>query len=202
MIKINLVSDTPAAAATKRKSKGPEISLGAKQGDIILLAALAVFLAIAGVYWFMLNSQVNSLRQTEAARRAERNELQKYIDKVSELENKRNELRTKIDTIRQLKENQKGPVRILDEISRALPDLVWLTGMDIKGGHITLNGSAMDENAIANYISNLYASPFFTTEPTLINFQRGKQDSFNFRLECDFTYSPAQIEAANDGSEG
>jgi len=201
MIKINLVSDTPAAAATKRKSKGAEFSLGAKQGDIILLVVLALFLSTAGIYWFMLNSQVTELRQTEATRRAERNKLQEYIDKVEELEAKRTELRTKIDTIRQLKENQKGPVRILDEISRALPDLVWLTGMNIQGTHVTLNGSAMDENAIANYISNLYASPFFPKEPELISFHRGREDSFNFKLECDFTYAPLEI-AGKDGAEG
>ena len=190
MIKINLISDEPTVAATKRKA--PEFSLGEKQGDIILLIMLALAMMVVGARWWMLNSEVNDLKSTEAARRAERDELQQYIDKVVELEAKRTQLQTKIDTIRQLKEKQQGPVRILDEVSKTLPDLVWFTTLDLKGNHLTLNGMALDENAIATYISNLHASPFFA-EPTLVNIQRAKQDSFSFKLECNFTYLPTGI---------
>jgi type IV pilus assembly protein PilN len=198
MIKINLISEEPAVAATRKK--GPEISLGARQGDIILLTLLVIGIAVSGTRWFMLNSTINELRAVESERRAERNELQKYIDKVEELEAKRAELKKKIDTIRRLKEEQSGPVQILSEVSKALPDLVWLTDLNLSGTHLSMSGMALDENAIANYITNLDASPFFR-EPTLINFQRDKQDSFSFKLECDFTYTPTQIAAAGDEAE-
>jgi len=190
MIKINLVSAGPEAAVTRKAT--PEISLGGHQADIILLVVLAIGLAVTGVRWYMLHSTIVELTDIKAERTIERNELQKYIDKVEELEAKRAELKAKIDTIRQLKENQKGPVRILDEVSRTMPELVWLTGLNLSGTHVTLNGMALDENAFANYVDNLHASPFFS-EPTVVTLQRSRDDAFSFRLECDFTYSPAGI---------
>ena len=199
MIKINLVSTGPEAAVTKRAT--PEISLGAHQGDIILLAILVIALAITGGRWYMLHSTVQDLKSVKAEKTAERNELQKYIDKVVELEAKRAQLKAKIDTIRQLKENQKGPVRILDEVSRAMPDLVWLTGLSLAGNHVTLNGMALDENAFANYVDNLDASPFFS-EPTVVTIQRQRENAFTFRLECDFTYKPSEIFSTDDAAEG
>ena len=198
MIKINLISEEPSVAATKKR--GPEFSLGAKQGDIILLSVLVIGLAITGTRWFLLNNTINELRVVESERRAERNELQKYIDKVEELEAKRAELKTKIDTIRKLKEEQNGPVQILGEVSKALPDLVWLTDLDLKGTHLSLSGMALDENAIANFITNIDSSPFFK-EPTLVSIQRSQKDAFSFKLECDFTYTPVAIASTGDGAE-
>ncbi len=199
MIKINLVSAGTEAAVTKKAT--PEISLGGHRADIILLVVLAIGLAVTGIRWYMLHSTVVELTDIKAERTIERNELQKYIDKVEELEAKRAELKAKIDTIRKLKENQKGPVRILDEVSRTMPDLVWLTGLNLAGTHVTLNGMALDENAIANYVDNLDASPFFN-EPTVVTIQRSREDSFTFRLECDFTYSPSGIASAEVEAEG
>ncbi|RLE21917.1 MAG: hypothetical protein DRJ65_15010, partial [Acidobacteria bacterium] len=99
------------------------------------------------------------------------------------------------------KENQKGPVRILDEVSRAMPDLLWLTSLNLSGTHLTLSGMVLDENAFANYVDNLNASPFFG-EPTVVTLQRSRDNAFSFRLECDFIYSPAEIASTNTEEEG
>ena len=199
MIKINLVSAGPEAVATKKAT--PEITLGGHQGDIILLVALGIGLVVTGVQWYLLHSTVTELTGIKAERTIERNELQKYIDKVEELESKRAELKAKIDTIRRLKENQKGPVRILDEVSRTMPDLVWLTGLTLSGNHLSLNGMALDENAFANYVDHLNASPFFS-EPTVVTLQRTREDAFTFKLECDFTYKPLGIASTEVEAEG
>jgi type IV pilus assembly protein PilN len=194
MIKINLVAETPAAAATKKRRR-PEFSLGAKQGDVILLITIAVAAAVVGTRWFILDTTRDNLKAEEAQKRRERDELKPFIDKVEELERKRETLKHKIEVINDLKNNQQGPVRIMDEVSRALPELVWLTGMDLQGTVLVINGMAMDENAIANYIANLNASPFVTEEVALKNIRRAAGDVFQFALTAVFTYSPAEIAA-------
>jgi len=198
MIKINLISAEPNAAATRRKA--PELSLGAHQGDIILLVVLGIGLLVAGGQWYALNGQLEGLRRTEAAKRAERDDLKKYIKTADELDAKRAELKKKIDTIRQLKEQQLGPVHILDEISRALPDLVWLTKLSLNGVTVKLSGMALDENAIANYMTRLEDSPYVTSA-TLLGFKKTSDDAFSFNLTCSFTYAPAQIKPTQPGSE-
>ncbi|MEJ2187894.1 MAG: PilN domain-containing protein [Acidobacteriota bacterium] len=193
MIKINLVAEAPAAAVTKRKRS--EFSLGAKQGDVILLIVLALSCLVVGTRWYLLTSHRDDLREIERQRRVERDALLPYIERVELLEARREALRHKIEVINELKQNQRGPVRIMDEVSRALPDLVWLTKLTLKGNSLTLTGIAMDENPVANYISNLDASPFFQ-EPILKNLTRSRGDTFTFTLSCVFTYAPPEIETS------
>lgn len=198
MIKINLVAEAPTKAA-RTKRAGSELSLGARQGDILLLAVLAVALLGIGTRWLLLKNERDHLREVEREKQVQRDELLPYIQKVQELETKRDQLRHKISVINNLKQNQRGPVRIMDEVSRALPDLVWLTKMTMKGNSLTLSGIAMDETAVANYISNLDSSPFFQ-EPTLKRMARGKEDSFSFILECSFTFAPPEISGDDEAS--
>lgn len=198
MIKINLVAEAPTKAARTKRTRS-EFSLGARQGDILLLAVLAVALLGIGTRWLLLKNERDHLREVEREKRVQRDELQPYIQKVQELEAKRDQLRHKISVINNLKQNQRGPVRIMDEVSRALPDLVWLTKMTMKGDNLTISGVAMDETAVANYISNIDSSPFFQ-EPTLKRMARGKEDSFSFILECSFTYAPPEISGDDEAS--
>ena len=194
MIKINLVAETPAAAATQ--AARPQFSLGAKQGDIILLIVLALACIVVGTQWYLLTSKRAELRQVEQQRRQERDELLQYIKKVEELEAKREALRHKISVIEELKRNQCGPVKIMDEVSRALPELVWLTKLTLKGNELLLDGNAMDENAVANFISNIDDSPFFE-EPELKNLARaGRGESYSFSLKVIFNIAPPELQAA------
>jgi type IV pilus assembly protein PilN len=196
MIKINLVAEAPTKAARTKRAQS-EFSLGTRQGDILLVVVLALALLGIGTRWLLLKNERDHLREVERAKRVERDELQPYIQKVQELETKRDQLRHKIDVINNLKQNQRGPVRIMDEVSRALPDLVWLTRMTMKGNSLTISGTAMDETAVANYISNLDSSPFFQ-EPTLKRMARGKEDTFSFVLDCTFTYAPPEISGEDE----
>jgi type IV pilus assembly protein PilN len=196
MIKINLVAEAPVAAA--KKPKKAEVSLGSRQGEVILLVTLMLFLAVTAGLWYKLESERKRLAQEQQEKKRERDSLQQYIDRAEELEKQREKLRRKIDVINQLKQNQRGPVRIMDEISRALPDLVWLTKLNLKGTSVRIEGMAMDENAVANYISNLDASPFFQ-EPSLGGISASQNETFSFSLDCVFTYAPVEIESAGEG---
>ncbi len=81
-------------------------------------------------------------------------------------------------------------------VARACPKL---TSINLAGTSLTLNGVAMDENAIANYYSNLDSSPFFQ-EPALRDLARSKGDSFAFTMDCSFTYAPPEIAAASQSA--
>ena len=54
-----------------------------------------------------------------------------------------------------LKANQTGPVMLLDQISRLLVEGVWLNRLELDGDGVELNGSAMSENNVADFVNNL-----------------------------------------------
>src|SRR5262249_57394685 len=64
-----------------------------------------------------------------------------------------------IDIITNLKNNQQVPVRLLDEVSRSLPDFLWLVSLQEPSNQLTFSGKATTPNPYANFYHNPYPSP-------------------------------------------
>ena len=92
--------------------------------------------------------------EVQAAQR-EVEALKQVIQEVEDYKIKKAELERKIDVINGLKANQRGPVQIMDQVSRALPELLWLSSLDVTPTTINLKGSAFNMSAVANFIDNL-----------------------------------------------
>jgi len=172
MIKINLVSEgkKPAVARKSKRDSGGF----APSGDFsqyFLLGGLVLGLLIFGVWWFLLNSQIKE--NVENIRVAEERvrELEEFIRQVDEAEAKEALLNQKIDVITDLKDRQSGPVEVMDEVSKALPELLWVDRLDQAGSTFTISGRAFNLQAVSNFIANLDAVPFFE-EPFLQDTQK------------------------------
>jgi type IV pilus assembly protein PilN len=187
MIKINLIAE--GKKAVTRKSKAA--AAGAPPTDmsqLLLLGGLVLGLAIWGGYWFYLKHQISVRAEKIAEHEAEVRRLESIIKEVEDYKIKKAALEHKIDVINQLKQNQQGPVRIMDQVSRALPELLWLERMDVTGTSIGVSGSAFNINAIANFIENLDKSQEFQ-EPILRDSARAGQ-VYNFGINFTFTPPP------------
>ncbi|HUK13563.1 MAG TPA: PilN domain-containing protein [Thermoanaerobaculaceae bacterium] len=192
MIKINLLVE----ARAEKVARAPLISLGAANlNNYILIGLIVVGLAVVGVRYWKLSSALNAVKADIATNQREYERLKPIIAEVENFKRRNAELKHKIDVIEQLKQNQNGPVRIMDEISKALPDLLWLTNMTLSGNVVTLQGQALNENAVANFISNLSGSPFFA-EPSLRIMSQDDRGVFTFDLSCNFKYTPREAAAA------
>jgi type IV pilus assembly protein PilN len=188
MIKINLVAE----ARAEKAARAPLIAMGAAGlNNYIILGLLILGIAFVGVQYWRLSSTLTGINTEMAENQREYERLKPIIDEVEAFKKRNAELKHKIDVIEQLKANQFGPVRIMDEVSKALPDLLWLNSMQLTGNTLTIRGQALNENAVANYISNLTSSPFFL-EPSLRIMQQDGAGVFSFDLVCVFTYVPRQ----------
>lgn len=186
MIKVNLLGE----ARRERAVRKPLISLaGTNLNNYIVLGFVIVAFVWVGIRYWRLSSQLSALNQEIAENQKEYERLKPIIDEVENFKKKNEELKHKVEVIEQLKANQFGPVRIMDEVSKALPDLVWLTKMDMSGRTIGLVGQALNENAVANFIANLASSPFFS-EPTLGHLRQDQKGVFSFHLSCGFSPTP------------
>ena len=137
MIRINLLTEAKAAAA---KKKTPILPTGARLNNLVFIAGLGLGVLYIAIMGLVLTSKRRQLDEDIGRARLEADRLKSIIEEVQGYEQKKANLQAKIDLINSLKLNQKGPVRLMDEISKALPDLVWLTSLEVSGGQIVMRG--------------------------------------------------------------
>jgi len=186
MIKINLLSEGKRPAAVRKKSAAK--LEGRDVGQWMLLAGLLVgLLALAGV-WYLQNQKLTAKQEEVAAAQREVDQLASVIKEVEEYKGKKAELERKIGIINDLKANQRGPVRVMDYVSRALPELLWLDGMTMRSDSITIEGRAFNTNAVANFIDNLDKVPEFD-EPLLKSTDLQPGGIYKFRIDFNYSFS-------------
>jgi len=196
VIRINLLTEAKAAAARK---KTPVLPTGARLNNLLFIAGVAAGVLYIAVMGFYLLQKRRNLDEEIGKARIEAERLRSIIEEVKGYEAKKASLEEKIELINKLKTNQKGPVRLMDEVSRALPDLVWLTGLDVTGESITMRGKTLSPNAVATYLENLKKSPFFA-EPVFKNLGQDGGNQGIYSWEMNLTFHPgAGIAGSSSG---
>ena len=207
MIRINLLSEgrRPVVA---RKTR-PKISFGDQDPSIFFLTGgLILGALISGGWWLMLNSKIKEVDAQIRVAQREVDELRPILDEVNDFKAKQRELERKIKVINELTLKQEGPVQILDRVSRALPDLVWLKTMNFRGATVDLVGTAFNTNAVASFIENLDKVPEFK-EPDTKDVSRSRGgSSYAFRISFKFDQTVKKVapeetpdETAPEGDE-
>ena len=78
----------------------------------------------------------------------------------------------------------------MDQISNALPELLWLDQMTLKANNIELRGKAFNTNQIAAFIENLGKVPEFQ-EPRLRDTSK-LGPVYNFAITFNFSVAEPQ----------
>ena len=167
MIRINLL----AAERTKKKA----VSLQAGQKLTIACSAI-LLLAVLFVGWryWSLSRQSTQLDAEIAASQQETTRLHSVIQQVQQFEQRKAQLQQRVVLIEQLRKGQTGPVHMLDQISRAMPPMLWLTEVKQTGTDVQIDGKATTLTGLSDFVTNLEASGYFkrsieivstTTEP-------------------------------------
>jgi type IV pilus assembly protein PilN len=191
LIRINLLTEARAAA----RKKAPVIPTGARLNNFLFFGAFGLGLLYVAVFGLRAISQRNRLDEEIVKARLEADRLKSIIEEVKQYEEKKASLESKIQLINTLKTNQKGPVRLMDEISKALPDLVWLTQLDVAGNQITMKGKTLSPNAVATYLENLKKSPFFA-EPVFKTLGQDAGAAGTYSWEMTVTFIPSAVLAS------
>jgi Tfp pilus assembly protein PilN len=202
LIKINLVRE---GRAVRGAGAAPSAAAAAVAGpsnlnNIFVVGGAIVGILAGGLWWGWEKRDLSSRRDTVAAKTAEAQRLDAIIKEVEEFTKRKENLQKRIDLINQLKQNQKGPVRIMDNVSKDLPDLVWLDKMTMSGGQITLTGRGLNPNAIANFVENIKNDPLFE-EPDLSKLEQQSPNPpvYGFDMSFHFKYQVPST-AATPGS--
>lgn len=178
---------------------------GANVNNILVVGLTILGVLIAAGYWFWQKRERDSRLEIQAQRETEAKKLESIIAEVEDYQRRKDSLQNRIDLINQLKANQKGPVRIMDQISRDLPDLVWLDNMTIDAGRVSIAGRGLNPNAIALFIENIKNDPFFE-EPTVgaVTQVSTSPMVYTFDMNFAFTYQAkgAAVDPATTSTAG
>ena len=160
MIRINLL-------ATERKTvKAAAVSKGFEPGQkMMVLGSLILVLTVAALgwrYWALGQAAADLEARIEAANREEQR-LQEILRQVREFEARKAMLQQRVDLIDQLRQGQNAPVHMIDQVSRAIPDMTWLTNIvqSPDGYTLTMQGRCLTLTSLSDFIGNLEGSRYF-----------------------------------------
>jgi type IV pilus assembly protein PilN len=124
-------------------------------------AILATVSIGVGTVWVIDRQAIARLGAEQAELQANLERLKPIVDEVNTLERREKLLNARIETIQRLRSNQRGPVHVLDALSRNLPEQAWLETIDESAGVYKVAGYALTNFAVADFLRNLQRSKEF-----------------------------------------
>jgi type IV pilus assembly protein PilN len=180
MIRINLL---PVRAKKKRNTSLYQL--------VAMSGGLVFVLLLAAIAHFAFANRIADQEKKIADGDAEIKRLEKIIGEVKELDQQKSRLLNQLAVIDKLEKGKRGPVRVLDELSNAIPKRVWLVSFQEAGGGLSLKGAAIDNADISEFMRALQKSPYFT-DVALRYTQSDTREGvaiYNFEVGCKVNYA-------------
>lgn len=151
MIRINLL---PIRQMKKRHRLKTEL-LGFSSVFVLVLLVLAVG-------WFALTGKIGSLQDELVTLEQKKQSYQPILKQIDTLKKEKQMVEQKLDSIKKLQAGAQVTVRVLDEVASRTPtSRMWLSSLQQSSGRMQLQGIALDNETIAQYMQQLEASEYF-----------------------------------------
>jgi len=150
MIRLNLLPLKETERALGRRQQLSLVALGVAVALLIMIVPFA----IQGRRLASLEHQIDTLNK----------EIQQYnvqVKEVHDIDRVKKEVETKLRIIDDLNRKRIGPSRVLDDLSLATPDNLWLIDFADNNAQATITGMALDNETIARFMRQLQDSPYF-----------------------------------------
>jgi len=155
MIRINLLKPEAKELKEAAVSPGAPKVTGRNYGSLVFLL-LVIGL---GALYFLQQKAFDRENALLDQARQEKSQLQYVEAKLEEQRLARESLDKKITLIETLNAQRDLAPRLMDEMSRRLPEWVWLTEVVYDAKGLQIKGRALSNNLVADYISSLESSP-------------------------------------------
>jgi type IV pilus assembly protein PilN len=211
MIRINLLE------TERRQAKAAPKGLLLAQ-KMTVIGSLILVLAALGIGWryWALGQQAATIERQLAEARREEQRLAGILKQVQEFEATRERLQQRAALIDELRRGQAAPVHMIDQISRALPEMTWLTELRQDGYDVTIRGRCLSLTSLSDFVGNLEASRYFKRpveilSSEVVSGQSGAPDTIQFSIRGSFQMAgidqiaqepPAKGRAAKGAAKG
>ena len=157
MIRINLL------AVERDRNKKKAVTLGTAGQKLTIGCSIILVLALSFIGWryVALSRESTQLDADIISAQQETTRLHSVIQQVQQFEQRKAQLQQRVVLIEQLRKGQTGPVHMLDQISRALPPMLWLTEVKQTATDIVIDGKCTSPIGVSDFVANLEASGYF-----------------------------------------
>jgi type IV pilus assembly protein PilN len=170
MIRINLFKTEKKEVEQRAAPLEPVISVKKQppRGPLVLLFIIIVIAALGVSQKRAIDREKRLLN----AGKEEKKNLEPVLIKLDQVGQQKAFFERKIDLINELKAQQGRPVLIMEEISKDLPEWVWLTEATYSRQSVQIKGRALSNVLISDYIDNLEKSELFENVGLLSSVQK------------------------------
>jgi type IV pilus assembly protein PilN len=176
MIRINLL---PFRAARKKENIRRQVS--------IFLLSLAFMLIILFYYSWSLGSKIDNLGAQIKQKKSELAKYDKINAEIAKIKKKLSNLKKKMEVMEALEANRFEPTRLLDTMTQVIvPKRMWFTQLDSKNRRVTINGIALDNKTVADFMVRLEKSELFSdVDLKTLKQHKVKQSNLKrFQINC------------------
>ena len=196
MIRINLL------AAEKERGKKKAAFLGSSGQKLTVGCSTILVLSLLLVGWryWSLGRQSAALDAKITDAQQETTRLHSVIQQVQQFEQRKAQLQQRVVLIEQLRKGQTGPVHMLDQVSRALPPMLWLTELKQTGDDIQIDGKTTVLTSLTDFVTNLESSGYFKRSIDIVNTSTeqgtGSVELIKFTIKASFEQADKPAPAA------
>lgn len=205
MIRINLLKPETKELKERVGPPAPAPEVKEKKAPPLANIILIIFVVVLAGLFFLQKRALDREKQRLAAAQEEKRQLAYVSEKLAQLQQQKIIFEKKINLINSLKAQQPIAVIVMDEISKCLPDWVWLTQLTYENKLIQIRGNALSNNLIADFIRNLEDSPYLENVDLKSSAQRqrgGREEAvLEFALTLRLAPSPSEQETTASPSK-
>ena len=146
-----------------------QIKRAAKQREFGLMGLIAAGAACAVVFlgWQFLSAQNNTQLERNSRLEKANTDLDKQIADIKDLKDQINNVLERKHVVENLQTNRSQAVVIIDELTRQLPEGIYLKSIKQTGNLITIDGVADTNARVATLVRNLSVSNWMES-PNLV----------------------------------
>jgi type IV pilus assembly protein PilN len=160
MIKINLL------LGKKEKKK-----VGIRKEFIILILSIVFLVVILGVIHYLLEKEKSNTLAKISETKKEIAYYKSLTTEVLKAKEAQKVLQDKLNVINSLRKEKAFPAKVLDELSIDKPEKIHLESVKKEGSRLGIEGIALDDETIANFMTNLRKSKLFKNVDLVVSEQ-------------------------------
>ena len=176
MIKINLLQ------ARKEKKKA-----GMKKELVILTLSVALLVVLLILLQWRMNREKEDTLVQISNTKKEINYYKSLTTEVDKAKEAQKTLQDKLNIINSLRKEKASPAKVLEELSMGKPEKIQLESLKKEGARLGIEGIALDDETIANFMTNLRKSKLFRNVDLIVSEQieQSKIKLKKFILSCE-----------------